>query len=373
MANVVPEVGGGAAYPDDRCPDPDSAEHVVDSMAGFRDALEAVGDGETIYIDDDATLDCSGESELRVGADNVTIASGRGRDGSDGALLTTASYPRNLFRFRADGVRLTGLRLAGPRSDYFDPREQSSDPEDYNSSAVHILGDHWEVDNCELAGWTFAAIESGARTYIVSGHAHHNYIHHCQMETLGYGAELYNGHSLLEYNHFDACRHAIAAFGHPENSYEARCNLVGPETVSHAFDMHRLEESTDHDGDEAGKFVDIHRNTVLFTEDIQGRAQEAVAIRGVPAMPCRIDRNWFAHAEAPTGAGGQGAAIRQETVEEWENVVVGPDNHYGTASTPYDVSIGCPRPTGLSRGDVEAIVAEQLRAVGERVADAFRR
>lgn len=208
----------------------------------------------------------------RCGLSRQPLGRKWGRDGSDRALLKTTEYPRWLFRFRSDGVRVTGLRLEGPRTEYFDPREADGEPEDYYATGLHFLGDDWEVDNCALSGWTHAAIASGANSYVVSGHAHHNHIHHCQMETLGYGAELYNGHSTWEYNHFDATRHAIAGFGHEENSYEARCNLVGLEAVSHAFDMHGLRESMDVEDDFAAKYVDIHHNTVLFTEDTQGRA-----------------------------------------------------------------------------------------------------
>ena len=371
MAHVVSEVGGGIAY--DEQIEPDQGAHIVADVDGFRQALEEITAGEIIYIEDDAALDLTGEAQLSVGVDDVTIASGRGREGSNGALLKTTEYPQWLFRFRAEGIRVTGLRLQGPRTNYFDPRDEEPDPEEFYATGIHFLGDDWEVDNCELSGWTHAAIASGANSYVVSGHAHHNHIHHCQMETLGYGAELYNGHSLWEFNHFDATRHAIAGFGHETNSYEARCNLIGPETVSHAFDMHGLRESADHDGDLAGKRIDIHHNTIQFTTDTLGRDQEAVAIRGVPVEESRIDRNWFAHPDEPQGAGGQGDAVRQETVEEWTNVTVGPDNHYGTVSAPNEGGIGCPRAEGLTQDEVDQLVDDQIQTVGDRLTDELRR
>ena len=66
------------------------------------------------------------------------------------------------------------------------------EPSTYGISAgsgMHRL----EVDNCEMAGFSLAAISLSAS----SGHAvHHNYLHHTQRQGLGYGVVL-GGTSLL--------------------------------------------------------------------------------------------------------------------------------------------------------------------------------
>jgi hypothetical protein len=339
MQRVNPLVGGGDGYD----PHLEQADTIVDSRSDLLSALDGATPGTVVYVANDAEIDLTGESSISLGTD-VTLASGRGQDGSNGGLLYTDSYPRWLFRSRATGVRVTGVRLRGPRTDYFDPREECDEEEDAHSCGLHLFGDTAEIENCELFGWPHAAIAFGARGYSTVGHAHHNAIHHNRMETLGYGIELYDGCSRIEHTYFDANRHAVTGFGYATNGYEARYNLIGHDPVSHAFDMHRLSENINTDDPLlAGKSVSIYHNTVAYTEDILGRSQEAVDIRGVTAEQSVIDRNWFTHANPPATVSDRGEAIRQGIDDNtWKQLQVGPNNHYG-ATVPDDPDVGCPR------------------------------
>jgi hypothetical protein len=367
METVSPEVGGGDGY--EQSVDPTRADVIVDSRTDLLSALDRATPGTTVYVADDAEIDLTGESEISIGKD-VTLASGRGQDDS-GGLLYTDTYPRWLFRSRASGVRVTGIRLRGPRADYFDPREEYDDPDDANSCGLHLFGDTAEVENCELFGWPHAAIAFGAREYPTVGYAHHNAIHHNRMETLGYGIELYDGCSRIEYTYFDANRHAVTGFGYATNGYEARFNLVGPDPVSHAFDMHRLSENINTDDPIlAGKAVSIHHNTIAYTEDTLDRPQEAIDVRGVPAEQSVIDRNWFAHEQAPMTVSDRGEAVRQGIDDEtWKQLRVGPNNHYGI-TVPEDLDVGCPRegesnPRELDSSDVLDAFAEMDGTIRE--------
>ncbi|MDR7303915.1 hypothetical protein [Haloactinomyces albus] len=149
------------------------------------------------------------------------------------------------------------------------------------------------------------------------------------MEHYGYGVNLYNGESLIEWNYFDYNRHSIAGFGYSSNGYTARYNLVGKHPISHAFDMHGLNQNTGDDSKVAGGTIAIHHNTFQFTMDVfpDSRHQEAIAIRGIPDNRCDIDKNWFYHESKPVEVNKRGNAYRQEN-DRWMHVWAS-GNHFG--------------------------------------------
>jgi len=120
---------------------------------------------------------------------------------------------------------------------------------------------------------------------------HHNYIHHNQMEGLGYGITLSKGGiALIEANYFDNCRHAIAGTGSPGEGYEARYNICGSNWIStspHNFDMHGFKTGY---GIIAGDTIRIHHNTFMGETD---EMPTCIAIRGVPGTGAFIYNNWF--------------------------------------------------------------------------------
>ena len=339
-------IGGGAAY-DDHVTAADATVE-VSTKAGLLDALDGASSGDVVFVSGDARIDLTGEAEIVVPG-GVTLASDRGYDGSPGALLSVDDYlrddtsPDNLFKVHGDGVRLSGIRLRGPRTEYFDPDHTAPGFKDLIAAGIGFVGDDGEVDNCEIFGWTHAGVNVGSRTHVVGGHIHHNYIHSNPMEHLGYGVNLYNGESLIEYNYFDLNRHSISSYGHPTNGYEARYNLVGPHPVSHSFDMHGQDQSQEGDN-VAGNTTLIHHNTFRFTEDIKGRGQEAIAIRGIPDDRADFEHNWFYHPERPDSnyVNEHGQAYRQGNKEGdgWVNVYAS-GNHFGRDEPAADV--GHPR------------------------------
>lgn len=349
------EVGGGATY--DRKISRRSADFVVDTKNGLLDALDTAGSGDVVYVADSAKIDLTGVSNVGLSG-GVTLASGRG-SGSMGALLYTNDYPSPLFKVYGGRVRFTGLRIRGPRWEYF----ETTNHDYYGATGIWLLGDDGEVDNCQFYGWTQAAVSVGARNRAVSAHVHHNSIHNNQMEGLGYGVNLYNGHSLVEHNYFDHNRHSVDGFGYETNGYEARYNLVGPNAVSHAFDMHNLSENGGDGGNRAGGTIKIHHNTFEFTHDKLGRGQEAITIRGVPADGAYFEKNWFAHPEKPNGTNvsAQGQAYRQNNLDSdnWRNIWAA-GNAFGAAKPASDV--GCPRSRRWRPATAVAASAQHRRA-----------
>ncbi|MHC4489225.1 MAG: hypothetical protein ACYSW7_08645 [Planctomycetota bacterium] len=144
------------------------------------------------------------------------------------------------------------------------------------------------MDNCEISGFSHAGV------YLITAeghHIHHNHIHHCQYQGLGYGVCHNTASSLIEYNLFNWNRHSIAGTGRPGNSYVARHNVELGVSLSHCFDMHGGRDRKD-GTNIAGTSIEIYNNTF--------RAQQTpVVIRGVPEDKCVVHHNWFPrHSEA---------------------------------------------------------------------------
>src|SRR5690606_14701551 len=142
-------------------------------------ALKEVKRGQSIFIAGDARIDLTGENKITV-PHGVTLCSDRGRDGSPGALLYTDLHGVSpLFRANGNGVKFAGLRIEGPDTAVYyniTNRTKSVDPinldrikklNDYDakkdalprSTGVSIEGAGVEIYNCELYGWTNAAIQ----------------------------------------------------------------------------------------------------------------------------------------------------------------------------------------------------------------------
>ncbi|HSW45804.1 MAG TPA: right-handed parallel beta-helix repeat-containing protein [Phycisphaerae bacterium] len=290
-------LGGGAGY-----------RRIIDKgdvrVATIDELLKALKDarvGQVIYIDDKAQLDFS----VRVVVEKlvveipggVTLAGGRGRNGSEGALLfSDVLDTRPLIRVTGPNVRITGLRLRGPdvraRLDELARVYNEMGREAYYrfpvSDGVISAQPGLEVDNCELSGWSHAAIflQEGAR----DARVHHNYIHHCQRRGLGYGVCLDATSAVIESNIFDYYRHAIAATGRPGTRYEARNNLVLANAVSHAFDMHGGGDRKD-GTTIAGDWISIHHNTFQVSDQV------GIKVRGRPIEGGEVHHNVFLHTD----------------------------------------------------------------------------
>ncbi|MBN2269371.1 MAG: right-handed parallel beta-helix repeat-containing protein [Sedimentisphaerales bacterium] len=297
-------------------------DYNVKTLAELRTALEKAVAGQLVYIDDTAEIDMSDSEKLVIPA-GVTVASGRGKADSAGALLYSGNLGTSpLFAVGGDGVRVTGLRLRGPDQERRTEEMHKLHAEGRyysipNSDGIICQHPALEVDNCEVWGWSHAGVflKPGA----TKAHIHHNYMHHNQRSGLGYGVCLDQSDALIEANLFDWCRHHIAGTGRPKTSYEARYNLVLENANGHSFDMHGGADRKD-GTDIAGDLISIHHNTLKAT------SVRAIVIRGKPRESVEIHHNWFLHSDS-------GKAIAQTNASG--NMNVGP-NQYTTERTVKD-------------------------------------
>lgn len=254
-------------------------------------ALKQAKAGQVVYVDDKAEINMTGKQKIVIPR-GVTLASGRGKEDSQGALVYSNKLETSLlFLTGGEKVRVTGPRLRGP-----DPERRTEQMRQLhkegryysipNSNGVQSTHPHLEVDNCELWGWSHAAVD--LRRGASKAHIHHNYIHHNQRSGLGYGVCLDRADAVIEANLFDWCRHHIAGTGRPGTSYDARYNLVLENANSHSFDMHGGADRKDGTGI-AGDWIQNHHNTFKATK------VRAVVIRGRPTQRAEIHHNWFLH------------------------------------------------------------------------------
>ena len=286
-------IGGGEGYVSIVT----SGDYTVKDLDSLLEALSKAKPGEVVCIPGDAEIDLTAriyieELALEVG-EGVTLASDRGHNGSQGALLTSDALKTSvMIRALGPGVRVTGLRIRGPNPKrYVDHHRRAFGPDgggrDYyykfpTSGGIRTDHPRLEVDNCEISGFGECGI---ALVKSDQHHIHHNFIHHCQYQGLGYGVVHNTASSLIEYNLFDWNRHSIAGAGRPGDSYMARHNVELGVSLSHCFDMHGGRNRKD-GTDIAGTSIEIYNNTFRAP-------QTPVAIRGVPQEKCEVHHNWF--------------------------------------------------------------------------------
>ena len=174
-------IGGQVGY--SHIISPEDADFLVFSRADLLNALHAAQSGQVVYIDDDAEIDLTNDQDVIIPA-GVTLASGRGREGSQGGLIySNALYPDqtyvSTFLTGGTGVRITGLRLRGPYGSIGDHHYDIIGV----SNAIRGAYGYLEVDNCELWNWNKWAID----LEVANGdHIHHNYLHHNRRSGYGY-------------------------------------------------------------------------------------------------------------------------------------------------------------------------------------------
>lgn len=289
QADTRGPIGGGEGYKNLVT----KSTYLVKSRNELLAALKKAKSGEVVYIEDEARIDLTFFHDIVIPG-GVTLASGRGRDKSLGALIfTTQERTHTLFITGGEGVRVTGLRLKGPDTSRRIKELgelKRKDPYAYNhypdSRGIRAIYPKLEVDNCELWGWSASAISlwpGASNTYI-----HHNNIHHNQRFGLGYGIAVSKADALIEYNLFDWNRHDIMSPGFDGSSYEACNNIVLENSYSHNFDVHGHWDSQ-RDRFIAGTSIKIHHNT------FKNIKYPAIGIRGCPTEEAQIHHNWFLH------------------------------------------------------------------------------
>ena len=304
-------IGGGSGY----VPAVTSGEITADTLETLIDALAKAEPGETVFVPGGAEIDFTtfvyiDKFVLEIPG-GVTLASDRGVNGSPGALLFSDALDTcPLIRVTGPEVRISGLRIRGPNSKrYLDHHRRAFGEGGGGHSYYYkfpvqegIATEHGglEIDNCEISGFGHAGV------YLDKGEnhrIHHNYIHHCQYNGLGYGISHDEASSIIEHNLFDWNRHSIAGTGRSGCSYVARHNVELGTSLSHCFDMHGGRDRED-GTDIAGTRIAIHNNTFRAP-------QTPIAIRGVPEEVCEVYGNWFSrHAPGKAVDAGRNTSVR---------------------------------------------------------------
>ena len=304
VADETGPIGGGGDYRKIVA----AGDFVATNLEQLIDSLRQATPGQVVLIPGETEIDCTARVvieqlviEIPAG---VTLAGRRGHDGSVGALISSdALKTPTLLRATGPGSRITGLRIRGPNPKRYLDHHRRSFAEGRGHQYYYLLPtsngittEHsgLEVDNCDISGFSHAAI------YLSQGekhHVHHNFIHHNQYAGLGYGVCHGTASSLIERNLFDFNRHSIAGTGRPGCGYEARHNVELGTSLSHCFDMHGGRDRKD-GTDIAGTTILVHHNTFRAP-------QTPVVIRGVPQDTCRVYGNWFPrHRSAPQAVHG---------------------------------------------------------------------
>ncbi len=291
--NDLGQLGGGANYSEYFT----KGDYEPTDLDALIEALSKAKPGEIVFIPGENEIDLTtyiyiDQFVLEI-PEGVTLAGSMGYEDSEGALLSSDALKTTaMIKALGPNVRVTGLRIQGPNPKrYMEHHHKSFQPggprhEYYYKFPVSngIVTEHpnLEIDNCDISAFSQSGIE------LVDGdfhHVHHNYIHHCQYNGLGYGISLSRASAIIEYNLFDSNRHSIAGTGQPGCSYIARHNVELGVSLSHCFDMHGGSDRKD-ETIIAGTNIEIYNNTF--------RAPEfAIGIRGEPENECKIYQNWF--------------------------------------------------------------------------------
>jgi len=278
------------------------ADYVVDTGSRFVESLSSAQSGDVVFVDPLTSIDLTDREDVTIPG-GVTLASGESSDGSSVGEIVTNGTPRPLLRTDGNGVRFTGLRLRGPKSEGVFMTENV-----YEHDAVGIQSDHANtvIDNCEVSNFTHSGIMctgSNERVYRCK-------IHDNAMSGLGYGITVASSNVLIEYNYFNANRHSVTATGETTDEYIYRYNVHGPDTLRSALDVHCP----------GGKRFVIHANQFRFTHNVNGSPISAVFVCGTPSETCDVSHNFFAHTEPPGETSDRGDAIWQKGTDGWENL-----------------------------------------------------
>lgn len=338
QSDEVGPIGGGAGYTRIIT----QGDLVATTLDELIDALAKAKPGQVVFIPGNTEIDLTArvyiEKLVLEIPGGVTLASNRGEDGSAGALICSDALGYPVRPFDANGVnfeakplidtlgpnvRVTGLRIRGPNPKrYLDHHRRAFSknlPDGMRggrayyykfpiSKGLQTVHSGLEVDNCDLSAFSQSSV------FLISGedhHIHHNFIHHCQYQGLGYGVSHDKASSLIERNLFDWNRHSIAGTGRIGCSYIARHNVELGTSLAHCFDVHGAGGHHEDGAPIAGTAIRICNNTF--------RAPTIpIYIRGVPQDKCEVFQNWFPRHEGP-----------DQAVRHGKNTVVR-DNAYGT-------------------------------------------
>jgi PKD repeat protein len=252
-------IGGGAGYSKIISGTEASVKYSVVTKAELLTALRSAKAGEIVFVKKSAVIDMTGTASVTIPA-GVTLASDRGLAGSSGALIKRTRnlngiWEEPMFIAGGNNVRVTGLQLEGEMY----PQDYSGVSESHYLVGLKATGvDSFTVDNCELRGWSYSAVDLKDST---NSYIHHNYIHGNQASGEGYGTCLYGGDAIVEANLYNYNRHDITGGGYAGEQYTFRYNTdlgYGTASGGSRIDVHRDDE----EGlTIAGDAYYIHHNT----------------------------------------------------------------------------------------------------------------
>lgn len=297
--------GGGSGYFPIIKPEESNIVISTNDFNFLKTTLANASYGDTIYINDALEIEIPDGETLLLPA-GITLASGRGRNGSQGALIfldkiqSWLDYQIHSIINVKNDVQITGLRIRGP--------DGSKSLANGNFRTVGILqnnGENLDIHNCEIYDWYFIAVDIRNSS---NASIHHNYIHNNQRPGNGYGVRVgWKANANIRYNIFNYNRHSIAANGHLDQdklpSYTAEYNLILPCAYGHRFDMHGYRDVYQNDPDMllscnywdpcnfAGDRIEMHNNTFVT---IPGEAiKYIITIRGISKTGAYITNNVF--------------------------------------------------------------------------------
>jgi len=272
------------------------ANYSVSTVDELVAALKVATKGQTIYITDNAVINCTKLTKSLYIPAGVTLASGLRFDqnfsssASSGArLYIDAPTLTSLLRVLGDSVTIRGLKIYGP-----DRTIDGTQPISCGIKVVDYQG--LTVDNCEITGWSYAGINFFNSK---AGKVTNSYIHHNRRTGLGYGILLDSAADVVaDRNLFDNNRHCIAGSGHRTQSYEIKNSILRMTEPypynSSLCDMHGESEmrngTTYPNSAYAGMKIWIHHNSIRYG------LKPAIVIRGIPAVQSYIQYNTFDHA-----------------------------------------------------------------------------
>ena len=191
-------IGGGNGYASAIT----KGDYIVNDLDALLDALSKAKQGQVVFIPGNTEIDLTAriyiEQLVLEVPEGVTLAGDRGYRKSKGALLSSDALKTPvMIRAAGPNVRITGLRIRGPNPKrYLDHHRRAfsygGGGHDYYykfpiSRGITTEHPHLQVDNCEISAFGHAGI------HLIKGdghHIHHNFIHHCQYNGLGYGVSL---------------------------------------------------------------------------------------------------------------------------------------------------------------------------------------
>jgi len=254
-----------------------------DNIQNLKEVIENAQDGDIIYIDDNLSREIMVTlSDPILIKSEIVIASGRGLDGSEGALLMaaeTSDIDGIMFQVVAGGEnsRIAGLRIYGCKGMI-------------RQTGIFATR-RIKVDNCVFKYWEKQAIYLSTNSDY--SEINNNDISSPGGEGMGYGVCVRSSENQIYANVFMANRHHIAGSGYEYTSYYAFYNKIDVgEDRNHAFDMHG-----EYEHDTSCDLTKIHAGNKIFIYNNEfmncSKGYKAVSIRGNPVLGCFIFNNKF--------------------------------------------------------------------------------